>query len=60
MSDQSLLTEELSVGPARLRVDVSGAHPPAHVLEDTHFLDYRLAEVHVAPGPVADEVEAVM
>jgi hypothetical protein len=59
MSDQSLLTEELSVGPARLRVDVSGAHPPAHVLEDTHFLDYRPAEVHVAPGATLERPDVL-
>jgi hypothetical protein len=38
-------TEELSAGPARIRVDVFGSEPVDHVLEDMAFLDYRLADV---------------
>jgi len=43
------LSEELSAGPARLRVDVFGSEPIEHVLEDMSFLDYRLAEVRISP-----------
>ena len=39
------LTEEMSAGPARIRVDVIGAKVPEHVLESMDFLNYRLADV---------------
>jgi hypothetical protein len=38
-------SEELSAGPARIRIDVLGSQPVDHVLEDMAFLDYRLADV---------------
>ena len=43
------LTEEMSAGTARLRVDVYGAEPREHVMDDLSFLNYRLAEVHISP-----------
>jgi len=43
------LTEEMSAGAARLRVDVYGAQPREHVLEDMSFLNYRLADVRIEP-----------
>jgi hypothetical protein len=43
------LTEEFSAGAARLRVDVTGGEPRAHVLDDLSFLDYRLADVRISP-----------
>jgi hypothetical protein len=43
------LSEEMSAGPARLRVDVHGGEPIDHVLEDMNFLNYRLADVRVSP-----------
>ena len=43
------LTEEMSAGAARLRVDVYGAQPREHVLEDMNFLNYRLADVRIEP-----------
>jgi len=46
---QHRLTEEMSAGPARLRVDVFGGEPRAHVLEDMAFLDYRLGHVEISP-----------
>jgi hypothetical protein len=49
MSATLQLSEELSAGPARLRVDVYGAEPIEHVLDDMNFLDYRLADVRVSP-----------
>ena len=42
------LSEEFTCGPARLRVDVHGSTQLEHVLEDMNFLNYRLAEVHIA------------
>jgi hypothetical protein len=44
-SNVAKLSEEMSVGPARIRVDVSGSDVPEHILEDMSFLNYRLAEV---------------
>lgn len=38
-------SEELSAGPARIRIDVHGGQPRDHVMEDMNFLNYRLAEV---------------
>ena len=43
----SQLTEQMSAGPARIRVDVNGRKVPEHVLESMEFLNYRLAEVKV-------------
>jgi hypothetical protein len=44
------LSEEMAAGPARLRVDVHGADPIDHVLDDMNFLNYRLADVRIEPG----------
>ncbi|HET7027553.1 MAG TPA: hypothetical protein VFI28_07665 [Candidatus Limnocylindrales bacterium] len=49
MTTSLRLSEEYVAGPARLRVDVHGSSPVEHVLDDTSFLDYRLADVRVAP-----------
>jgi hypothetical protein len=49
MNEQLQLSEEMSAGAARLRVDVYGREPRAHVLEDMSFLNYRLADVRVSP-----------
>jgi hypothetical protein len=43
------LTEELAVGPARLRVDYQGSERREHFLEDLNFLNYRLANVDITP-----------
>ncbi len=40
-------SEELTSGAARLRVDVHGPRPVAHVLDEMTFLNYRLADVKV-------------
>lgn len=42
------LSQELSAGGARLRVDLFGGEPRDHVLEDMNFLNYRLADVRVS------------
>ena len=49
MSDQLQLSEEMSAGAARLRVDVYGGEPREHVLDDLTFLNYRLADVRISP-----------
>lgn len=49
MNEPLQLSEEMSAGRARLRVDVHGSEPRDHVLEDMNFLNYRLADVRVAP-----------
>ena len=55
MSDPLQLSEEFVAGPARLRVDVSGPEPREHVLEDMNFLNYRLADVRIAPEVTLEE-----
>jgi hypothetical protein len=49
MTGTPQLSEEFVAGPARLRVDVFGGEPREHVLEDMNFLNYRLADVRIAP-----------
>jgi hypothetical protein len=49
MSERLQLSEEMSAGSARLRVDVYGGEPREHVLEDMNFLSYRLADVRISP-----------
>jgi hypothetical protein len=41
------LSQELSAGAARLRLDIHGSRPSAHLLDAMPFLNYRLAEVRV-------------
>lgn len=40
-------SEEFTSGAARLRIDVYGAKPVAHVLDEMTFLNYRLADVKI-------------
>ena len=53
------LSEELTAGPARLRVDVHGSEPIEHFLEDMTFLDYRLADVRISPAVTLAEPDIV-
>jgi hypothetical protein len=53
------LTEEMSAGTARLRVDVYGNEPREHVLEDLNFLNYRLADVRMSPEITLAEPDIV-
>src|SRR5258707_12703344 len=53
------LAEELSAGPARLRVDVYGSSPIEHVLDDMSFLNYRLADVRIESGVGVAEADIV-
>jgi hypothetical protein len=59
MSPTLQLSEEMSAGPARLRVDVYGSQPLEHVLEDMTFLDYRLADVRISPEVTLAEPDIV-
>jgi hypothetical protein len=47
VSSSLRLSEELSAGPAKLRIDVHGSRPVEHVLDDMSFLNYRLADVRI-------------
>ena len=49
MNNTPQLTEQFSAGAARLRVDVYGGEPRAHVLDDRTLLNYRLAAVTFFP-----------
>ncbi len=55
MNDQLQLSEEMSAGTARLRVDVYGSAPLEHVLDDMSFLNYRLADVRISPAVTLPE-----
>ncbi len=59
MSEILQLSEEMSAGPARLRVDVYGGEPREHVLEDLNFLNYRLADVRISPDITVGEPDIV-
>ena len=59
MSPTLQLSEELSAGPARLRVDVYGQEPLEHVLDDVTFLNYRLADVRISPEVTLAEPDMV-
>ncbi|MGB8360536.1 MAG: hypothetical protein WCE80_03985 [Acidimicrobiia bacterium] len=43
------LIEELSAGPARIRVDIIGSDLPEHVLDNMDFLAYRIAQIRTEP-----------
>ncbi len=53
------LSEEMSAGAARLRVDVYGGEPREHVLEDMNFLNYRLADVRLESAVTLDRPDIV-
>jgi hypothetical protein len=58
-NDMLQLSEEMSGGSARLRVDVYGSTPRNQVLEDMNFLNYRLAEVNIEPEVTLAEPDIV-
>lgn len=60
MSDPPLrLSQEFSAGAARLRIDVFGGPPLAHVMDDLTFLNYRLADVRLEPTVSKPEADVV-
>ena len=50
-------TEEITSGPARIRIDVQTAEPMEWVLDDTTFLDYRLAKVERTRDVAGEEID---
>jgi hypothetical protein len=58
MTERPAISEEMSCGTARIRIDVFGGEPAEHVLEDMNFMNYRLADVRIEPMtlPQADIV----
>jgi hypothetical protein len=59
MNMQLRLSEEMSAGPARLRIDVYGGVAREHVLDDMTFLNYRLADVRIAERVSLSEPDIV-
>jgi hypothetical protein len=59
MTERLQLSEEMTAGEARIRVDVYGTEPREHVLEDLNFLNYRLADVRMSPRPTLPEPDVV-
>jgi len=53
------LSQEFVAGPARIRVDVHGSDPIDDALADKDFLDYRLADVRIAPEVTLDPPDIV-
>ena len=53
------LSEEMSAGPARIRIDVEGAKVPEHTLENMDFLNYRLADVRLEPVVTLEEPDLI-
>ena len=49
MSPELVLSQEMSAGPARLRVDVLGGPARESIVDDMDFLNYRLAAVTMEP-----------
>jgi hypothetical protein len=58
-TDEAHLSEEMAAGPARLRIDVVGGEPREHVLDDMSFMNYRLADVRIAPDVTLPEPDIV-
>jgi hypothetical protein len=59
MADDPVFSEEMVAGPAHLRIDVLGGEPRDHVLDDMSFMNYRLADVRIAPEPSRTEPDIV-
>ena len=59
MITEQHLVEELTVGPARVRVDYHGSVPRTGILEDLDFFTYRLADVRISPQGTLDEPDIV-
>ncbi len=53
------LSEEMSAGTARIRVDVVGSEVPEHVLDNMDFLNYRLAAVQLHSEVTLDEPDMI-
>jgi hypothetical protein len=53
------MSEEMSAGTARIRIDVTGTEVPEHVLDNMDFLNYRLAAVELEPEVTLDAPDLV-
>jgi hypothetical protein len=58
-TDAPRISQEMAAGPARIRVDVFGGEPMSALLQDTDFLEYRLAAVHVEPAVTRERADIV-
>jgi hypothetical protein len=58
-AERLTLSEEMVAGPASLRIDVLGGEPREHVLDDMSFMNYRLADVQIAPSVTVSEPDIV-
>jgi len=59
MNDTLRLSEEMTAGSARIRIDVHGGEPRDHVLDDMSFLNYRLADVRSSHAVTLSEPDVV-
>lgn len=59
MNQTPQLSEEMSAGPARIRIDAFGGEPREHVLEDMNFMNYRLADVQLSSRPTLERADIV-
>ena len=54
-----VLSQEMSAGPARLRVDVLGGPARESIVDDMDFLNYRLAAVTMEDAVTADQPDLI-
>jgi hypothetical protein len=55
-----MLIEEMTCGPAKIRIDVLGDTTREHVLDDLSFMNYRLADVSVSQAPTLPTADIVI
>jgi hypothetical protein len=60
VTDQLQLTEEMTCGPAKIRIDVMGPTTREHVLDDMSFMNYRLADVSLSQEPTLPTADIVI
>jgi hypothetical protein len=58
-AEELTLSEEMVAGRARLRIDVLGGEARDHVLDDMSFMNYRLADVQIAPDVTLPDPDIV-
>jgi hypothetical protein len=59
MTREIVLSQEMSAGPARLRVDVLGGPARGSIVEDMDFLNYRLAAVDIEDAVTLAEPDVI-
>jgi hypothetical protein len=60
MSEKIQLVEEMTCGPAKIRIDVLGDTTREHVLDDMSFMNYRLADVTLSQEPTLPTADIVI